>query len=127
MKRVNVFLVGLVMILTSLTLHAQKVPADYFVGKWEVKVEGTPNGDITMNITIERNDGALTGYISGDEREPLMFSKVEEVKGKSITTYFSTPDGYDISLFLEKKDDNSVKGSVMDMFDANGKRVIDKK
>ena len=115
------------MILSSLALHAQNAPSDYFVGKWSVDVVGTPNGDITMNITIERTDGVLSGYLSGGEMNPLKFSKVEEVKDKSITLYFSTPDGYDVHIFLAKKDDNAVKGSIMDMFDANGKRVIEDK
>ena len=127
MKRMNVFLVGLIMILSSISLHAQNAPADYFVGKWTVSVVDTPMGDMTMNIAIERVDGTLTGTLGGGEMEAIKFSKIEEVKDKSVTLYFSTPDGYDVYIYLEKKDDNSVKASIMDMFDASGIRVIEDK
>jgi hypothetical protein len=33
--------------------------------------------------------------------------------------------GYDINLSLEKVDENNVKGSLMGMFDAKGKRKTD--
>ena len=115
------------MILSSISLHAQNAPADYFVGKWTVSVEDTPMGDMTMNIAIERVDGTLTGTLGGGEMEAIKFSKIEEVKDKSVTLYFSTPDGYDVYIYLEKKDDNAVKASIMDMFDANGIRVIEDK
>ena len=51
------------------------------------------------------------------------FAKVEE-KGNTVTLYF-TSSGYDVYLQLEKKDDNNVKGSMMNMFDATGTRETD--
>lgn len=122
MKKVGLFLAVVFCVLSSLKMNAQ-VPADFFVGKWSVMVTGTPNGDAKMLVNLERKDGKLTGGITNpDAAEPTKFSNVEE-KENSVTVYFSA-SGYDVYLTLEKKGDNKVEGSMMDMFDAKGERVV---
>ena len=122
MKNVRVFLVVVFCFVSALKMNAQ-VPADYFAGKWSVMVTGTPNGDAKMLVNLERKDGKLTGGITNPgATEPTKFSNVEE-KENSVTVYFSA-SGYDVYLTLEKKGDNKVEGSMMDMFDAKGERVV---
>lgn len=121
MKNVRLFLVVVFCMVSALKMNAQ-VPADFFAGKWSVLVSGTPNGDAKMLVNLERKDGKLTGgVINPDAAEPTKFSNVEE-KENSVTVYFSA-SGYDVYLTLEKKGDNKVEGSMMDMFDAKGERV----
>jgi len=125
MKKSILFFAGIFCLLLSFGANAQaKTGADYFVGKWNVLVVGTPNGDAKMLVTLEQKDGKLTGTLSNPgQGEPTKFSNVE-VKENSVTVYF-TSSGYDVYLMLEKKDDNKVAGSMMDMFDATGDRVIE--
>jgi hypothetical protein len=125
MKKSVLFFAGIFFLLLSFGANAQaKTGADYFVGKWNVLVVGTPNGDAKMLVTLEQKDGKLTGNLSNpDQGEPVKFSNVE-VKETSVTVYF-TSSGYDVYLMLEKKDDNKVEGTMMDMFDAKGDRVIE--
>lgn len=114
--------------LMSFGAKAQEAPkADYFVGKWKVLVEGTPQGDAVNDVILERKDGKLTGSIlSPGKPAPATFTRVVE-KDKSITAYFSA-SGYDVYLFLEKTgDDNKATGSMMDMFDAKATRVVEAK
>jgi hypothetical protein len=121
MKKVGMILAVVFCVLSSLKMSAQ-VPADFFAGKWNVVVAGTPNGDAKMLVNIERKDGKLTGGITNPgETEPVKFTNVEE-KETSVTMYFNA-SGYDVYLTLEKKGDNKVEGSMMDMFDAKGERV----
>jgi len=47
-----------------------------------------------------------------------------EVKDSTINTFFTT-QGYDVNLFLQPSAPDSVKGSLMNMFDAKGYRVKD--
>lgn len=124
MKNVSVFLTGMFIFLMSFTVKAQEAPkADYFVGKWSVLVEGTPQGDAINAVVFERKDGKLTGSIlSPGKAAPAIFSRVME-KEKSVTAYFSA-SGYDVYLVLDKVDDNSATGSMMDMFDAKATRVV---
>jgi hypothetical protein len=109
----------------AITAKAQTAP-DYFAGKWNVIIMGTPQGDAKMTFLLERKDGKLTGAVqdsTGTEISKL--SKVEE-KDKTITAYF-TAQNYDVSLTLEPIDDDHVKGSLMGMFDAKGARVKESK
>ncbi len=97
---------------------------DFFVGKWNFEVTGMPQGDATMVLTLKRaEDGSLTGsIIRGEGEAPIQLTRVDEKKDKSITAYFKA-GGYDCYIFAEKTGDDEVEGSVMDMFDAIGKKV----
>jgi hypothetical protein len=123
MKKLSSFFAGFFFLILSFNANAQTPPpGDYYVGKWNVLVEGTPQGDGKMIIVLERKDGKLGGTITNKgATEPTMITRVEE-KEKSITLYFTTT-GYDVNLTLEKKDDDHVTGNMMDMFDTKGERV----
>lgn len=122
MKNLRLLLASMFSLFVMLTLSAQDQANDYFVGKWEVLVEGTPSGDSKMEVVIERVDGKLAGTVSRDGAQPAKTTRVDEKKDKSVTVYFNS-SGYDVYLYMEKKGDNAVEGSLMDMFDATGKRV----
>ena len=125
MKKVNVFFTGVVILLLSISLNAQaQTGADYFKGKWDVVVEGTPSGDAKMLLTLENVDGKPSGTISLDaQSEPQKLSSVT-VSENSISVYFSA-SGYDVSLSLKTVDDDHITGTMMGMFTANGVRNIE--
>lgn len=103
--------------------QTDKPATDFFAGKWEILVEGTPNGDAKFATEITRKDGKLIGELkiaAGDAKETIP-ATVEEAEGK-ITIFFTT-QGYDVNIELSKVDDNNLKGSLMNMFDAKAKRV----
>ena len=105
-----------------LGLNAKAQTADYFPGKWNVTVSGTPNGDAKMTFVLERKDGKLAGVVQDTTgKEMTKITQIDE-KDKTITAAF-TIQSYDVSLTLEPVDDDHVKGSLMGMFDAKGIRV----
>jgi hypothetical protein len=123
MRKLSFILTVIVLFLMSLQSNAQDTK-NFFVGKWKVLTVGTPNGDATSIVTLEQKDGKLTGNMSGmGTTETITFTNVEE-KENSVTVYFSA-SGYDVYMVLEKKDDNHVTGSMMDMFDVSGERVTE--
>ena len=122
MKKVNVFIIGFIFILLSGVVSAQTpVTTDYFVGDWEVVVVGTPHGDLSMNMHLERVDGKFQGILSNDYGE-VQVDSIEESE-TSIKLFFVI-ESYDLILFLEKADDNNIKGNMVDQFEATGKRVV---
>ena len=123
MKKLCSFFSALFLLALSLQTRAQTPSApDYFIGKWNIEVKGTPNGDSKMIFNLERKDGKLTGYLTSKEKpDTTQFTKVEE-KEKSVTVYFSA-QGYDVFIKLEKKDDDHVAGNLMDMFDSTGESI----
>ena len=98
--------------------------ADFFAAKWEMTIIGTPGGDKKMIANITRKDGKLTGDL-GDPTEPdkekIPITSIEEEATK-ITLAFST-SGYDVTVDLEKVDDDNLKGQLMGMFETKAVRV----
>ncbi|MEA5427871.1 hypothetical protein [Arcicella lustrica] len=105
-------------------LSQSTTPKDFFVGKWEFTVMGTPNGDAKFSTNLIRKDGKLTGELSdptNPTKEKIAITKIEDSADK-ITIYF-TSSGYDVNLEMSKTDENTLKGSMMGMFDAKGIRL----
>jgi hypothetical protein len=121
MKKLPLFLAGLFFVL----LFSSKASAQqksFFIGKWDVLVAGTPNGDTKMLVEFVVKDSILTGSITDQVSKKVTKIDKIEPKDKSITAYFNV-EGIDLYLLLEKKDEDNVTGSLMDMFDASGVRI----
>ena len=126
MKKVCSLLAGLFFLVLSFTVNAQTQPAkDYFAGKWDVLMEGLPQGDPRMIVDLQRKDGKLQGAIlDSTQKETAKITSVEETE-KSITVYFTT-QGYDVNLALNKKDEDNITANLMGMFDGKGVRIKEK-
>jgi hypothetical protein len=124
MKKLSLILTLAIGLFFGLNAKAQK--ADYFPGKWNVVIMGTPNGDAKLTFVLERKDGKLSGAVQDTTgKEITKITSIEE-KEKTINAAF-TIQSYDVTLTLEPVDDDHVKGSLMGMFDAKGVRVKDNK
>ena len=123
MKKVNVFIIGLILTLSSSGVNAQTPgSADFFAGNWDIAITGTPEGDVAVILHLERVDGKLQGYFKGDEYE-LKIDAIEE-KETSVTLFFVLQE-YDLNMLLEKVDDKNIKGNMVEMFDVTGIRIIE--
>ena len=110
MKKVSLLLVSLVSFLFGLGTTAQAQEAvEYFPGKWNVVLYGTPNGDAEMIMNFEKGDNnKLKGTITNKENnETIKIDRIEEKETAVVVYFFS--NGYDISINLKKEDDNKVK------------------
>jgi len=124
MRRISSMLMILCLLGAVCTSIAQTAPADFFAGKWEITVFGTPNGDAKLVADLARTDGKLTGQITNatdPSAEKIAITSVDEAADK-ITIGFSA-QGYDVTVDLSKVDDDNLKGSMMSMFDATAKRM----
>src|SRR5215831_13510776 len=104
MKKLSLLLAGSFFLLLSPHVKAQTSTADYFTGKWNVVVKGTPNGDARMFVVLEKKDTTLTGAIQDSTGTEM--SKIDSVTlGESSATVFFNAQGYDVNLVMNKKDD----------------------
>nr|WP_321520769.1 hypothetical protein [uncultured Macellibacteroides sp.] len=94
MKKLSMLSIMLFMLLSAVTINAQGKSTDFFVGKWDVLVEGAPGGDAKLRINLERNEGKLTGTISRDGTESTKITSVDE-KENYVTVYYNS-GGYDV-------------------------------
>lgn len=100
-------------------------PTDFFAGKWEILVKGTPNGDTKFTTELTRKDGKLTGELkdpTGTRPEAVPITKIEEEASKMII-YFNTDQAGEIPIELAKVDDDHLKGMLFNMFEATGLRI----
>lgn len=121
MRKLSLIFTVIIGLFLSLNVKAQTSP-DYYPGKWNILIMGTPNGDSKMTFVLERKDGKLTGAVQDSTgKEMTKITSIDE-KDKTITAAF-TVQSYDVTLTLDPVDDDHVKGSLMGMFDAKGVRV----
>ena len=109
---------------TTPTSVATPAAADFFAGKWELLIVGTPQGDAKLIAHLTRVDGKLTGEMTDPtdaQKEKTLITNIEEEATK-ITIYFSA-SGYDLNVPLEKVDDDNLKGQLMNMFETTAKRI----
>jgi cytochrome c len=101
----------------------EAIGSDFYVGKWQTTVAGTPGGDIVMDLDLVRVDGKLTGTITPKVKD-LKEGKLDRVEEKDdkITVYFKMAT-YDVNVILEKEDADNLKGILMGMFKAKAVRV----
>jgi len=124
MKKLISLFIGLFFLFLSFTSHAQsKSGADFFAGKWNVLITGTPYGDLKRVYILEKKDNNLAGTVldGATGKELSKCSKVD-VKDNEVTLYYSAL-GNDVNVVLTKKDEDHVAGKALGMFDASGERV----
>jgi hypothetical protein len=109
------------LLLIGATGYGEDDPEDYFVGKWDVMVYGTIDGDERMIIELKRVDGKLEGAIVGPTEDIKPFFKIEE-KPDTVKVYFKHLF-FKVNLQLEKKDESHVTGLLQDKYEAKGSRM----
>lgn len=97
--------------------------ANYFVGQWDVLIEGTPSGDSKMILVIAEQDGSYAGHIDvpEEEGEDIPMESVE-IDDKEMTVKFIS-QGFLVDIWLEKIDENKAEGYLMDSFDTSAVRI----
>jgi hypothetical protein len=130
MKKVSIILIALFfgIIVNGFSQATTPAPTkDFFAGKWEITILGTPNGDSKLVATLIRKDGKLTGELKDptDTTKPAIpITSIDEKDGE-IEIAFSA-SGYDVTLPLKKENEDNLKGQLMGMFDAKAVRIKDK-
>lgn len=124
MKKVSAFLLLFLLNVTVSTFAQTTPPTDFYAGKWEINVTGTPQGNSKLVAELVRKDGKLTGQLTNaaePNAEKIPITSINE-DGDKLGMAF-TAQGYDVTLELTKVDEDNLKGSLMNMFDAKASRV----
>ena len=126
MKKFKAVLIILIVLSITTVVKAQTSTTEYFSGKWSVVLKGTPNGDAKMIFVLEKKVDSLTGVVLDTTGNQISKIDKAELKDTTVTLYFNA-QGYDVSLVLNRKDEDHVTGSLLNMFDAEGERIKAKK
>jgi len=126
MKTFLTLLFALVFSVAGLQAQTSSTPESFLTGKWNVFVKGTPQGDVTLPVRFEIKEGKLKGF----------YTDLESKEEKAMDTAYyenekyvmgSLISGYDLKFVMTKKSDDSMTGSLMDMFDVEATRVKEEK
>jgi len=118
MKRLFLALAMFMFVFSSFNASAQvqDSTSQFFKGKWEFFVKGTPNGDVTLPVRFDVVEGKLKGYFfSPDTKSEVKMDTVFLVNEK-ISMAFNIMS-YDVTLYVSKKDSDHAVGSLMEMFE----------
>lgn len=123
MKKISTLIAGLCLMLLAFGAYAQSKPGvDFFAGKWNVMIKGTPYGDLQRIYVLDKKENTITGIVQDTSGKEIAKCSKVEVKEQEVTLYYHAM-GNDISITLIKKDEDHVTGSVLGMFDAKGERI----
>ncbi|RZL97010.1 MAG: hypothetical protein EOO88_63230 [Pedobacter sp.] len=113
----------LVLLFVTTSTNAQVTPAEFYVGKWDVLAKGLPQGDTHLYFTITQTDGKLGGLLRDSTNHvDIPFTKTEVDAKGALNVGFSA-QGYDVTVWMEKKDEDNIAGSMMSMFECTGVRM----
>jgi len=95
---------------------------DFFPGRWNATLLGTPGGDAQIVLVLERKDGQLTGKMVAEKMGgEQALDKVEEIESDKVKVFFQA-NGMSINMELEKENDDNLKGKLMNMFEVKATR-----
>lgn len=123
MRKAAVIMSVICLMLIAVSAHAQsKAGADYFAGKWDLMIKGTPDGDTRLFFVLDKGDSTLSGIVlDSTGKEEAKIDKIE-LADSTATVYFSAR-GYDLNLVMNKKDADNITGTLVEMFVVEGIRV----
>ena len=123
MKKTFALLTGLFLVCLSFSSMAQpKGGPDYFAGKWNTLIKGTPQGDVRLLFVLEKDGSGLKGVVQDSTGNEMSKIDKVDIAEKSITIFCNIA-GYDVNIELTPKDDDNVTGTLMGMFEVEGVRV----
>ncbi len=122
MKKVLVFLTG-IMLMFSFAANAQTLTGfEYFKGKWNVKAD-SPMGDVRMIVGFDTVDGKPAATINDTEGKMLYEVVSTTITEKKALVKFIGSQG-EVVMTLNVKEADSVTGDIMDgMVWVTGERV----
>lgn len=115
-------LITMLCLVISVAMASVPVASDNFVGEWDLLVEGTPQGDVRVIMTIEKVDGKLKGKfkMAGSDQETTL-SSISEGNDSISFSFFA--EGYDLYMSLNANGSDALKGYLVDQFPVTGNRL----
>lgn len=120
MKKLS-FVFSFVLLLFFASTSQAQNNETYFIGKWDIRIVGLPEGDKEALVKFEKKDGKLTGTIMDKaDKQVAAFTTVEQ-KDSTVVVKFDYTSG-EVRITLVKKDDKNLTGELNGQFDIAGIR-----
>lgn len=96
---------------------------EYFIGKWDVNIKGTPGGDSKLIVNLKIQEGEVSGTVTKEDG----IVKISEIKerGDSLILQFKHRM-FNVDLLMKKLDKNHCSCKLVDMFEGSSIRIDSK-
>ena len=118
MKKPVLFYIVMFTLTTSFSKDAN---LDHFVGKWEVHINETPEGDACFILVLRRTKGELRGKIFRRDKTPIDIIEVEE--DENSLDFFFNYNGLSINFLMLKVNRDLCAGKLMNKYKGICSRV----
>jgi len=118
MKRIYTLL-----FLVSLTFvgFASGTETDYFIGKWNVTIKGTPGGDSKLVVDLKQEDYKLTGTVTSEKDGEVEIKEAELTDDGMVVSFKS--GWFSVELLMKEKDANHCSCKLAGRYDGKSTRV----
>jgi hypothetical protein len=123
MKKSSLLITGIFLFIFTIGVNAQtKTGYDFFAGKWNIIVKSTPQGDVKMVVNFEKINNAVSASLKDSTGKDLYQVTNTAIDNDQAIITFTGSQG-DVPLTLRKKDETSIAGDIMGMFNVDGIRI----
>ena len=116
----KLFLLLVVFVVSFSSVNANNDDSKIFLGKWNIEMFNTPNGDVKSVLNLEMKEGKLAGKLETEDGNFDLHTI--SVKDKQLTFSF-TFEYNDIEIIVKLTSDDKFEGYAMEMLEVAGERI----
>jgi len=119
MKKILVIFCSVLFFSCSQTASEKNINK-YFIGKWDVKIKGTPGGDSELLVDLNMQDGNVSGTLK--KEDGIVDLTSINVHGDSLQVTFKHGI-MPVNLLMIKADEDKCTCRLANMFDGESIRI----
>lgn len=113
---ISLFFVSLVVVAS-----AGETKTDYFIGKWNVEIKGTPGGDSKLIIDLKKDGEELKGTVSSKKDGTVNIKKAEMTDAGLLVRF--KHGWFTVELLMKEEDVNHCICKLAGRYDGTSERI----
>ena len=109
-------------IFAASSLFATGTKQDYFVGKWNVEIKGTPGGDSKLVVDLKKVGEEIKGTVSSKKDGTVDIKETELTEDGMVISFKS--GWFTVELLMKEKDANHCACKLAGRYDGRSERNI---
>ena len=95
---------------------------EFYIGKWNVEIKGTPGGDSKLVVDLKQDGGKLTGTVSS-RKDGTVDIKETELTEEGIVISFKS-GWFTVELLMKEKDANHCVCKLAGRYNGESERIV---
>jgi|GEM_PF-2115829 hypothetical protein len=120
MKKKSLFIIFFFVSLSIVTL-ASGNKSDFFIGKWNVEIKGTPGGDSKLIVDLRHDSEEWKGTVSSKKDGTVDIKEAALTEEGMLVSFKS--GWFNVELLMTEKDSNHCTCKLAGRYDGKSERV----